>query len=55
MAITIQTAILENQGLFKRGSDRKKITELILGLLKALGAHKWCLALKNGGIKGSKA
>jgi len=24
MAITIQTAILENQGLFKRGSNRKK-------------------------------
>jgi hypothetical protein len=25
MAITIQTAILENQGLFKRGSSREKL------------------------------
>jgi len=28
MAITIQTAILENQGLFKRISNRKKILPL---------------------------
>jgi hypothetical protein len=31
------------------------MTELILGLLKALGEHKRGLALKNGGIRGSKA
>jgi len=39
MAITIQTAILENQGLFKRGSNRKKKSDFILGLPLPLGMH----------------